>query len=91
MSSTLSTVAQRTRGPEEPDAVIPHVRICGGPGRAISLVYPTDSMADDLTCGLVRLGIPVARSRQLIHEAMEAISPTDATEATLLQRALVSL
>jgi len=26
---------------EEPDAVVPHVRICGGPGRATARVYPT--------------------------------------------------
>ena len=26
---------------EEPDAVVPHVRICGGPGRGIARVYPT--------------------------------------------------
>jgi len=26
---------------EEPDALIAHVRICGGWGRAISLFYPT--------------------------------------------------
>ena len=36
-------VAQRTRVPEEPDAGIPHVRICGGPGRATARVYPTPS------------------------------------------------
>ena len=34
-------VAQRTRAPEEPDAGIPHVRICGGPGRVTAQVYPT--------------------------------------------------
>ena len=36
-----STAAQRTHVPEEPDAGIPHVRICGGPGRATARVYPT--------------------------------------------------
>ena len=30
-----------TRGAEEPDALVAHVRICGGLGRAIALVYPT--------------------------------------------------
>jgi hypothetical protein len=36
-----STAPQRTHVPEEPDAGIPHVRICGGPGRATARVYPT--------------------------------------------------
>lgn len=27
--------------PEEPSALIAHVRICGGPGRATALGYPT--------------------------------------------------
>jgi len=27
--------------PEEPDAVVPHVRICGGPGRATARAYLT--------------------------------------------------
>ena len=36
-----STAVQRTHVPEEPDAGIPHVRICGGPGRATARVYPT--------------------------------------------------
>jgi hypothetical protein len=35
------TAAQRTHVPEEPDAGIPHVRICGGPGRVTARVYPT--------------------------------------------------
>ena len=35
------TAAQRTHEPEEPDAGIPHVRICGGPGRTTARVYPT--------------------------------------------------
>ena len=32
---------QRIRDPEEPDAVVPHVRICGGPGRATARAYLT--------------------------------------------------
>ena len=36
-----STVTQRIHDPEEPDAGNLHVRICGGPGRAPSPVYPT--------------------------------------------------
>jgi len=32
---------QRTHAPEEPDAGILHVRICGGPGRVTARVYPT--------------------------------------------------
>jgi hypothetical protein len=36
-----STAPQRNHVPEEPDAGIPHVRICGGPGRATARVYPT--------------------------------------------------
>ena len=36
-----STVTQRIHDPEEPDAGNLHVRICGGPGRATSPVYPT--------------------------------------------------
>ena len=36
-----SAAAQRTHAPEEPDAGIPHVRICGGPGRVTARVYPT--------------------------------------------------
>ena len=35
------TVEQRNHAPEEPDAGIPHVRICGGLGRVIARVYPT--------------------------------------------------
>ncbi len=34
-------VVQRTRVPEEPDAGIPHVRICEGPGRVTARVYST--------------------------------------------------
>ena len=44
-SCIRSTVAQRIHDPEEPDAVIPHVRICGGPGRATSPAYPTAVLA----------------------------------------------
>ena len=36
-----SNAAQRNHVPEEPDAGIPHVRICGGPGRVTARVYPT--------------------------------------------------
>jgi len=36
-----SAAAQRNHAPEEPDAGIPHVRICGGPGRVTARVYPT--------------------------------------------------
>ncbi len=36
-----STAPQRTHAPEESDAGIPHVRICGGPGRVTARVYPT--------------------------------------------------
>jgi len=36
-----STVTQRIHDPEEPDAGNLHVRICGGPGRTTSPVYPT--------------------------------------------------
>ena len=28
------------RAPEEPDAGMPHVRVCGGPGCVTTLVYP---------------------------------------------------
>ena len=35
------TVEQRNHAPEEPDAGIPHVRICGGLGRVTARVYPT--------------------------------------------------
>jgi hypothetical protein len=31
---------------EEPDAVVPHVRVCGGPGRETSLVYPIPVFRD---------------------------------------------
>ena len=37
------TPPQRARDPEEPDAGNPHVRICGGPRRATSSVYPTQT------------------------------------------------
>jgi hypothetical protein len=40
-------VAQRTRVPEEPDAGIPHVRICEGPGRVTARVYSTPFLLDD--------------------------------------------
>jgi hypothetical protein len=43
------TAAQRTHEPEEPDAGILHVRICGGPGRATARVYPTPIFFADLT------------------------------------------
>ena len=36
-----SNAAQRNHVPEEPDAGIPHVRICGGPGRVTARAYPT--------------------------------------------------
>ena len=35
------TAAQRIHEPEEPDAGILHVRICGGPGQVTARVYPT--------------------------------------------------
>ena len=50
-----------------------------------------DSFVEDLTSGLVRLGIPTARSRELVHAAIEAMPPAEATEAGVLQRALASL
>jgi len=50
-----------------------------------------DSLVGDLTCGLVRLGIPTARSKQLIHAAIEAIPPEEVTETRVLQAALASL
>jgi hypothetical protein len=53
-------VAKRTRVPEEPDAGILHVRICGGPGRVTARVYPTPMRFDwdggwDSAVGFVRL------------------------------------
>jgi 5-methylcytosine-specific restriction endonuclease McrA len=56
-------------------------------------VAPTDHglCVRDLTSGLVRLGIPTARSKELIHAAIEAILPAEVTEANVLQRALASL
>ena len=35
------TAAQRIHEPEEPDAGILHVRICGGPGQVTARAYPT--------------------------------------------------
>ncbi len=40
-SGCATTVAWRTPQLEEPDAGMPHVRICGRPGRVTAWVYPT--------------------------------------------------
>jgi len=41
--------------PEEPDAVVPHARIRGGPGRATSPAYPTLFFVSPSDLGLVRI------------------------------------
>ncbi len=43
---------------EEPDAVVPHVRICGGRGRAISLAYPTSVRRPRCTTSSQARGFP---------------------------------
>jgi hypothetical protein len=46
---------------------------------------------DDLTRGLMRLGVPAMRSRRIINAAIEEIPPGEATEAGVLRRAIASL
>jgi 5-methylcytosine-specific restriction endonuclease McrA len=46
---------------------------------------------DDLTCGLMRLGVPRGRSKQMIDAAVEALPRGELTEANVLRRAIASI
>jgi len=46
---------------------------------------------EDLTRGLMRLGVSAMRSRRIIDAAIEALPRAEATEASVLQRAIASL
>jgi len=53
------------------------------PDRAMNL--------DDLACGLMRLGVPRGRSRQMIDAAVEALPCGELTETAVLRKAIVSI
>jgi len=46
---------------------------------------------DDLACGLMRLGVTGVQSRRVINAAIEGLPPAEATEASVLRRAIASL
>jgi len=46
---------------------------------------------EGLACGLMRLGVPAVRSRQIINAAIEALPSAETTEATVLRAAIASL
>jgi hypothetical protein len=80
---------------------LPVVRLAAEPTAAESA--KTDSAAvmnvaaddgldrDDLAHGLTRLGVPATRSRRIINAAIRAIPPGQATEGSVLRRALSML
>jgi hypothetical protein len=51
---------------------------------------PAHPDLEDLARGLVRLGVPVTRSRQLVASAMQGIPASERTEANVLRRALAA-
>jgi 5-methylcytosine-specific restriction endonuclease McrA len=56
---------------------------CGEPNHGVN--------REDLAHGLRRLGVPMARSRQLIDAAIASLPPAEATEAEVLRRAIRSI
>ncbi len=71
-------VAQRTRVPEEPDAGILHVRICGGPGPATARVYPTPipMLLDRCRCFTVAVRPAIHRTQRTHLQVRSALLNT---------------
>jgi hypothetical protein len=83
-----SAAAQRTHVPEEPDAGMPHVRICGEPGRVTARVYPTPMHVHQLDefasrdCGKVRVDVAENPSWARSLATTSAPSPNPGTGQT---------